>query len=344
MKNVIEILERYYQSFIGQRKDWHFFLGLADYIKYAIETPETDKILRQIVQARNNEEKRLKKYAKEVIKETKKAKNKLFEIIKKNKISYEELSKLIEEYEGYESGRIQGSRPDAEALSDALSDIIRSLFKNGHKKLVKDFAIEHKEIPNEVGKYTFSKTLDLYEKEREIFSEKLKTELWASWNDLVLIYLAIFKGKEELERLSKNKKKFFNAWNFAGLVGEMEKIRDSSIDRLTGIVSDFEPVHFIEENYISHATRIHNYLIQELGKKKGFDKKSKEPVFDEKNSILYFQNKKILISRSKNSNPHYVLKTMFQEKNKVWNYDEIWENVLGENMINQNGKNLQCGI
>lgn len=264
MKNVIENLERYYQSFINQKDNWNFFLGLADYLKYAVETKEIDNVLKRIVQARNNDQKKLKEYEQKVIKETKEAKEKLFKIIKKHKISNGVLDKEIKEYQGYENGTTQSSRTNAEALSDALMDIIRSLFKSGYKQLVKDFAIEHKEVSDEVGKYTFSKTLDLYEKEKELFNEKMKTELWASWNDLVLAYLTVYKANEELQKLRKDEKDFFKAWNFVGLVGEMRKIRDGNINRLTSIASDFEPVHFKKENYISHATRIHNYLLKEL--------------------------------------------------------------------------------
>jgi len=45
MKNVIETLDRYYQAFINQERDWNFFVLLADYMKYAFENPETKKIL-----------------------------------------------------------------------------------------------------------------------------------------------------------------------------------------------------------------------------------------------------------------------------------------------------------
>jgi hypothetical protein len=289
MKNVIETLNTYYQSFINQKRDWGFFLGLADYIKYVVEAEEIDNILKPIVQAQNNDQKRLRKYEKEVIKETKEAKEKLAKIIKKHNILYESLIEEIKEYQAYEDGTIKSSQDEAGALSDALMNIIRNLLKNGHKKLVKDFAIEHKEIPDEIGKYTFSKTLDLYYKEKEIFNEKFKTELWASWNHLILAYLAVFKANEELEKLRKNEKDFFKAFNFTVLVGEMRKIRDDDVNKITGVASvfDFEPVNFKKENYIFHATRIHNYLIRELNKEEVKKLESKEKQIEGTNLYLY---------------------------------------------------------
>lgn len=47
--------------------------------------------------------------------------------------------------------------------------------------------------------------------------------------------------------------------------------------------------------------------------------------FDGKNSTLYFNKKEIIISKTRNSNGHYLLKTIFKNKNKVWEFDEIAE-------------------
>ena len=47
-----------------------------------------------------------------------------------------------------------------------------------------------------------------------------------------------------------------------------------------------------------------------------------------RNGFLYFKNKKIKISKTNNSNPYYLLKTIFKDKNKIWNYDEIHKDWL----------------
>lgn len=57
---------------------------------------------------------------------------------------------------------------------------------------------------------------------------------------------------------------------------------------------------------------------------------TKEPIkkdlaFDDKKSILSFSNKEIKISKTRNSNGHYLLKSIFKDKNKIWEYDEIAE-------------------
>lgn len=50
MKNIIEILDRRYQSFIKQKEDWNFFVLLADYMQYILNTPETKEILDSLIE------------------------------------------------------------------------------------------------------------------------------------------------------------------------------------------------------------------------------------------------------------------------------------------------------
>lgn len=45
--------------------------------------------------------------------------------------------------------------------------------------------------------------------------------------------------------------------------------------------------------------------------------------FNNNKSTLSFNNKEIKISKTRNSNGHYLLKTIFKNKSKIWGYDEI---------------------
>lgn len=275
MKNVIEILDRYYQSFINQKRDWDFFLGVADYVKYAIETPETDNILKSIVQKRFDAEKRLKEYEQEAVKEAKEIKDKLFRKIKKSKISYDALNELMQEHQNQESGKILSSQSDAEALSGCLIDIIQNLRSNGYREITKDFIIEDKNHPEIITGYTCFKKLDAYNEEKSVYDNQKEIELWGTWGNLALVYIVIFKRKEELERLRKDKRNWWTAFNLRGLIGEMQKIKGQSA------FSNSEPVWFIKDAYISYATRIHNYLIQELNLNIERNKLPKSPLQEE---------------------------------------------------------------
>lgn len=45
--------------------------------------------------------------------------------------------------------------------------------------------------------------------------------------------------------------------------------------------------------------------------------------FDERDSVLSFQGKKITISKNKRSDSHHLLSTLFKEREKIWALDEI---------------------
>jgi hypothetical protein len=55
------------------------------------------------------------------------------------------------------------------------------------------------------------------------------------------------------------------------------------------------------------------------------EQKVKAIDFDETKSILHFDGKEIIISKTRNSNGHYLLKTLFKNKGKIWEFDEIAE-------------------
>ena len=48
-------------------------------------------------------------------------------------------------------------------------------------------------------------------------------------------------------------------------------------------------------------------------------------TFDKNTSVLCFQGKEIEISKTMDSDPHYLLSILFRDKQKTWACDEIWE-------------------
>ncbi len=55
----------------------------------------------------------------------------------------------------------------------------------------------------------------------------------------------------------------------------------------------------------------------------------KKPSFSPESGILHFQGKEIEISKTKNSDPYYLLRTIFKEPTKLWNNDEILDDWSG---------------
>lgn len=83
MQNLIKKANRYYDTFINQSIDWHFFFDLAIYVKFIFKTDETRKVVDDIQNKRIKNETNLNNYKKEALEELKKASNNLFKIIKK---------------------------------------------------------------------------------------------------------------------------------------------------------------------------------------------------------------------------------------------------------------------
>jgi hypothetical protein len=92
----------------------------------------------------------------------------------------------------------------------------------------------------------------------------------------------------------------------------MESIRSDAI-------SENDVAYFKIKDFRSYVQRFHNYLTAELLKTDS----GKQPQFDPNSSILIFQGKGILIAKSKNTDPHYLLQTLFKDPKKLWSYDEV---------------------
>jgi hypothetical protein len=48
MKDKIEVMDRYFNSFINKQNEYHFFLDLYDYLKYIDTVPEIEKVIAKL--------------------------------------------------------------------------------------------------------------------------------------------------------------------------------------------------------------------------------------------------------------------------------------------------------
>jgi len=93
-----------------------------------------------------------------------------------------------------------------------------------------------------------------------------------------------------------------------------------------------------------YTQKLHNDIIEKLDElEDGLPQKTIR--FDSETSILHFNGKSILISKKAENDPHELLKTIFKDKTKTWNTDEIlddWKfdlaNNTPKNKIYQAGK------
>jgi TusA-related sulfurtransferase len=309
MKNVIEILEKQYQSFINQERDWNFFLGLTDYVEFINKSPEFSQSLGKIKENKAKEIKLIDKLEKEAVAELLKMKGEILKIIKNEKITKQDLPEALSKLEDYEKGKIDPDHYKSSRLEEGLRNLIKVLSddEEDFKKRYPRYGLSKKSLAR------MAKTLE--------FREKKETELWGAYEKLQLAYKVIH-NKEDTQ-------------GFRELMEEMELIKNDGGRAYTfsprnskfSSSADFRIKEFKKDNYKLYATRIYNYLIQELDKEE-----AEKPVKEEKinakvkydNGILYFRGKEMDFRNKQNQKD--LLATLFEDPEKNWYYDEIQEN------------------
>jgi len=92
--------------------------------------------------------------------------------------------------------------------------------------------------------------------------------------------------------------------------GWSEELTDCTREEQVDLIKEHKDLYVVQQ--------IHNNIMEKLTEPKN------ELIFREDGKLL-FLGKEILISKSKDSDPYYLLKTLFKDREKLWNYDEIAE-------------------
>lgn len=69
MSKVIELIDRFFQSFINEAEPYGFYLGMADYVKTVQQTPEAIPIVKALEKQRLTEYEKLRKIEELCVKE-----------------------------------------------------------------------------------------------------------------------------------------------------------------------------------------------------------------------------------------------------------------------------------
>ncbi len=344
----IDILEKKYDFLISQKKEWPFFLELADYVRFVIKEEETNNIVKDLEEKRRNEREKLRKYEKQTIKEIKNKKEKLFKKIERNKINNSRLDNEINEYQDLESGKQITSEPLGIALSECLTDIIRTLIKNNNEKILKGIAKQDKKCPERIIESTLSENLSFYKKELRKFEETKTTALWFSWDQLTLVFQLVQKKDEKLKNLSEDDTRFYDKWNFLILIQELKKIKEGELNKVTGLRSSFEPMFLKREKFEHHTGRIHHYLIEELNKQEKIAAK-KAPKgdieFDDDKTSLYIKGKECKLPAFKDE--HYLCRALYTRlKEEPIDWEILYEEITGSKVENveKNKKKIRDAV
>ena len=277
IKNTLISAERYYDAFINQSNDWSFFLGLAEYVKFLVEDENAGEIIYETLKQKQTQEEMVAALAKKAIIEINDQAEKIFKIIKNNKFDFNGLEVEIKEYQDWRNGLTYCSQPLPSMLFENLADIIQILLNNNRVEEIKNFAIlksqpniiisdEGKQIVSGMRHYiksfTFSKNFLEYEKAKKLFDNKRDVEIWGVWEDLLMVYQAVYKSEECVSELKDNEKKTMGVLGAMAAVSEMKKIKSGE----GGSGANGGYIFFKRQNFIGTASRLHNYLFKELNK------------------------------------------------------------------------------
>jgi hypothetical protein len=337
-EKALAILGRQYDNFINQSESWDFFRGLAEYVKTIEILIPSRKIIEGLEKKAEVNKQELEMLNTQAFKELSETADKMSEIAKDISKQSEPLRLAVKNMQGYLNGTVSSSNP-LYAMTSSIFDVARKLNESGFSEAIKKFENTKREIKNIYGNYTFSPS---YEKIADVELKLKRTkevEPWGAWEKLPFIKRMVYEPTVVIEELnkeaSKDPSKKWTLINLYGVADEMEAIREGS-------KTEDDVVFFKIKDFRSDTQRLHNFLITELIKATGTDSNLD---FDAKNSILHFAGRQIIISKRAQNDAHELLRTIFKDKTKQWNNDEIlddWDSIVDikppKNKIYQAGK------
>lgn len=332
MKNVIDILEKQYNSFINEERDWNFFLGLADYADFVLKTSVFKKAIDNLKKDKSAEIDIVNIAEEEAVAELQEIKKGILVDIKKKKLNPKGLSEALLKLKKYEKGEIDPDCYKSERIERGLRVLDQALCEDKEES---DTG-KHRLISNLSNKLTIRRGKSVG------FHDKKQTELWGAYEKILLVHSMVHSNKQydndwsvkhiENEILAKEMRIIKNdgsemSFSIGGIGFSQEKFSSSTDRRIN---------EFKRNNYKLYVTRVHNYLLQELSLKDEqeapADDTTKKLAY--KNGILYFQNKEINFTNK--ANQRDLLNIIFEEPKKNWSYDEIqgeWDGMSESKLI-----------
>lgn len=257
------MLDRYYDTFITLEDDYEFFIGMADYLKYADSIPSIKQVASQLPKLRIKAEDDLKRLQDAAVADLVVTCNELKKISKKNGAVSAIFEKEFEDFQSWLDGKFAGSMPLPASLFHILARVVHELQKLGYKDNVKKYIVFWDKQPEVIRDYVLSNKYSEYIKQKQIFDIGMKNELWGIFNQLALAFLIVTdSGTNYYDKLLKeagpngtsDMAKWWEAFNMLSVIGEW---RDIYEQRKLEHKSFFN-----RKNFKMWARRIHNYLVE----------------------------------------------------------------------------------
>lgn len=236
--DTLQILERYYNTFIEQEATKPFFLGLTDYLDYAETLPEYDLITTLISNQAKPLYEKLAVQDKTALEKINKIHKEIKRYIDKNRIENEIIKRLFQEYDSYLAGHSRSSLGLTNALHNHLRDIIEILYGKNESKA---FATRYIELFDsskaQVKRYLPLKEFDEFAEAKDEVQRGYRDAIWGAQAHIYELYDVIRKGREThkaiLERYKKRESgATYNLLNFGVIFGEWKSIEEGKSDRI----------------------------------------------------------------------------------------------------------------
>lgn len=318
-ENALAIIDQQYKGFIDVADHWQFFRGLAEYTKTIQELVPAQPLIEMMEQQREMERQVLAVMDSGAMVELQKAAEQMTKIAETVAEQSAPIVKIVEDINGRLNGSILSSNP-LHGLDRSIFDLARSLRESGFADAIKVYENPHPLRQNIYGNYTFSSTLEKVDEEEKRVERVAQIEPWGAWEQLPTVRRVVFEP-QSVDTL---------------LAQEMELIRKGEMS------GDSELFFFKKSEFSDFARRVHTYLTTELRKTDG------APTaldFDVAQSTLYFTGASIRIKKRAQSDAHDLLATIFKQRDKLWNNDEVLDDwtirkheKVAKNKVYQAGK------
>ncbi|MGC9602212.1 MAG: hypothetical protein ABSE76_00495 [Minisyncoccia bacterium] len=325
----LQILERYFNSFIGSEDPKQFFMGLKDYLDYGDAVPEFDLITTQVSAMPKELMERYEKQHNEALSKIKEAHKKIAKYVAKNKVEIPVVLNALKQYDSFEQKRSTSSWPLAYTLHDELHDAIEFLYRTPeHKEFAEKFIEFSDPTKAHARHYLPIKELDDFLETKKEFERQYENELWGAQQHLYELCKIVREGhamgKEVIARAQRKEPGAVFDWmNFSVIMSEWMKIEEGRPER--------DPVFFKPKEVRPKAQRFHLYVLSRFAAAHAAlaEVKQEKPLsFDENEAVLWVKNKPFPIRRV--SDQYDLLRVIFAdpaEVGKEWFFDEIAEKV-----------------
>lgn len=326
----LQMLERYYKTFIEEENPKAFFLGMADYLDYANTLPEFERIKKGIAASQKPSTQEVRELERSALVEIHTAKIEIEKYVKKHGIEDPVVKRALNDYDEYFTGTTLSSGSMPSLLHEELCDVVMALDKlPEHQAFARCFVEMSKPNGARVSRYLPIKAADDFFTAVAKLQRGQQVELWGHLQSIQSRYEVIRHGHDTrlalVERSRRGESQAtWELLNYTGIMHEWKQIEDEEIQR--------GAIYFVVSSVRPLVTRLHNYVLghwNEPEVKKEM-KKEMEPAlfFDPDKSRLHIQGREIKIQKFRDQ--YHLLRIIFENPKDTpqeWFFSEVIERI-----------------